>query len=417
MLGKIALHGKFRLLASVLSGTLVLSSFAGPALAEPVTYQGTLGKFDIIVEFTDDPILEGVSLAGRYSYMHQGIDIPLHLVEASSRDLELIEEKPCNSQACPDDTPAPLGAMWRLSSSDDGLTLSGNWQGKVLLPIALRRVAARDREPGEEVSARGLHTVADRLAWSDIIIDGRTNPYDHLKLNVALETKSTTQWDGAAFAMVADPRIGMAYPRIAALGENVSPDRANEVLNQRHWHHGLGAFSCAALRYSGFHDRPNDWTGEVGTMGGFDWMGAKVTQLTPRVMSWIESGSIWCGGGSPSHFSTPLTMDVERGELLSMVDIFIDWAAEGPGEPIVELVNARREIADIEWEDECGLDNLIRTNLAAYFQRGENGERLVTFGIYGLSTVDFACADDLVTLPLFEVGQHLTPEFAELVFD
>lgn len=417
MFGKIAMCGKFRLWASALGGMLVFSSLASPASAGPMTYQGVLGKFDIIAEFTDDPTLEGASLAGRYSYMHQGIDIPLHLVDLSSRGLELVEEKPCDRVACPDDTPAPLGAMWRLEASDDGLTLNGNWQGKVLLPIVLLRVAERDREPGEEMTARGLQAIAERLAWSDVIIDGQTNPYDYLKLNIGLETKATTEWDNAAFAMVADPRIGMAYPRIASLGGNVSPDRANEVLNQRHWHYGLSAFSCAALRYSGFHDWPNDWTGEVGTMGGFDWMGANVTQLTPKVMSWIESGSVWCGGGSPSHFSRPLTMDVERGELLSMVDIFLDWAAEGPGEPIIELVNARREITDIEWENECGLDDLIETNLAAYFRRGENGEPLVTFGIYGLSTVNFACADDLVTLPLFEVGPHLTPEFAELVFD
>jgi hypothetical protein len=69
-----------------------------PVLAlDAITYKGTLGRSDIIVELTDPA--EGM-MTGRYSYLRVGGDIPLH-----NRDgidwIELAEEAGCGRSISP----------------------------------------------------------------------------------------------------------------------------------------------------------------------------------------------------------------------------------------------------------------------------------------------------------------------------
>src|SRR5690606_36878541 len=154
------------------------------------------------------------------------------------------------------------------------------------LPVALKRVATRAAGADEQPTPNGLLRASEWIAFSDGIVDAATSPYDYIKLNIGLDTVSTTDWNGSAFAMVADPRTGFSYPRIAALPGGANADIANEVLNQRHWRYNIEALGCASRRYLGMHDFPYDWGAGVGTLGGYDEMGTTVTQLTPRVMSW-----------------------------------------------------------------------------------------------------------------------------------
>lgn len=401
---------------------IALSASAGaasPAFAGPVTYEGTIGRFEIVVEFTAEPDDRGTEVHGRYFYRNQGIDIPLHFTRRGDGLLRLVEEEACDRDACPDGTPAPVGGEWALASTSDSSELTGNWLGAKSYRIDLRRLADRPAGPQEEPTPRGLLASSDALAFSEAAIDARTNPYDYAKLNVALETADVLEINGGRVAQMRDPRVQFGYPRIASLPGGGPADRANGLLNQRQWRQSLHAFNCAALRYIGFQEVPGHrWAG-VGTFGGFDETSMSVTHLTDRVMSWKEGGSIMCGGASPSNFISPYIMDVERGELVGMDGIFAGWSEGRTPAALADFVNARRlkpqREEDLAHEEECGIRDLIETNLSIVLRPDGQGGTEVTFGLYNLPTVIAACSDDLLTVPVSEIVDYLTPAAVELL--
>lgn len=391
--------------------------------ARPVTYAGTIGRIPVVAEFTAEPAGEGVTVHGRYFYEKQGIDIPLRFVRRAGGVLHFVEEAACDRERCPEGAPAPEGGEWQLSASGEGTLLAGRWSGARVLPITLRRVADRAAGPQEEVTPRGLLESSQAIAFTETIINARTAPYDHAKLAVAPETVGTVDLNGGRVAggrvaYVRDPRTRFSYPRIVALPGGASADHANDVLEKRHWRQSLSAFGCAALRHVGFQEQPGDWWAGVGTLGGYDETSAGVTLLTDRVMSWTESGSILCGGASPNNFTAPYLMDVERGELLRMGDVFAGWSQDRPPAALVDFVNARRPKpphGEATVEEDCRMDDLVASNLAVVLKPGGQGETLVTFGVYNLPTVIAACAGDLVTVPVSGIRDYLTPAAAELL--
>src|ERR1700748_1173312 len=100
---------------------LAALSVASPALADAVTYQGTLGKTQIVVELSAPVGAPSGKLVGRYFYTAKGIDIPLDAVSAKAGKADLAEEKPCTDDTCTADggdnpKPPPLGGKWHLVS-------------------------------------------------------------------------------------------------------------------------------------------------------------------------------------------------------------------------------------------------------------------------------------------------------------
>ena len=62
---------------------LTLCLVASPAFADAAIYQGTIGDKPVVVEFSDMPAAGNMALFGRYAYLSQGADIPLHAIKAA----------------------------------------------------------------------------------------------------------------------------------------------------------------------------------------------------------------------------------------------------------------------------------------------------------------------------------------------
>ncbi|MGD9914004.1 MAG: hypothetical protein AB7S80_07975, partial [Rhizobiaceae bacterium] len=113
-----------------------------------------------------------------------------------------------------------------------------------------------------------------------------------------------------------------------------------------------------------------------------------------------------------------LTMDVATGEMLGLGDMFTDVVDGVPGPTLQKFVKDTREKpsdqVDVDFEAECGTDDLISQNLAASLKREGDGLRIV-FGLQGLPHAIQACGDDVLELPVAEVMPLLKPEFAALL--
>lgn len=410
----------------------------GPALADAWTYTGTIGKTPVVVEFTRDPATSGKPLAGRYFYPAQGVDIPLQ----PAGGLTLDEEKPCTAKICSEPADGetakpPLGAVWSLKANGTG-SLVGSWKaaGGASQAVKLDRVASRPTPRDFDGTPQGLVDLTDTRIWSVPNPIGRqATPYDFLKMQRPLTLGSETAWGDAGFRYVVDPRTRFHFPRISRLPgvADAAGIPANRYLEGRHWTLNVGALGCKAKQYLGF-GWIEVYADAVGTLGGYDEQSIEVTYLSPRLMSWTESGSLFCGGAHPANFTNSHTIDVAAGAPLDLSRIFKGWVAHssdapggppvdlptaragapgaydwGPDQALVAYVEAHREKLDAEAEKDCGFAGLIATNLAIRFAKGER----VVFALEGLPHVIAACEDDLLEKPIGELRALLTPEAAD----
>lgn len=395
---------------------LVLSTAAE---AEPVTYAGKLGKSDIVVEFTGDPAAPGGPLAGRYFYRSKGVDIPLQARSQKGSKFELAEEEACGADNCDNGKAAPIAAVWRLALSSNGKTLEGRWNGKRALPLRLERVASRQVTENEPSSPLDLYDFSFmKFFGNDTPLTMETSPYDYLRVDTQLDNGKTTGWPDATYRYVVDPRTKFATPRIVELSGDVPIEAANALLQDRHWRANIGALGCVAAQYAGFNEGGSIDGANGGTLGGYEDSTFEVTSLTPRLMSWRESGSLFCGGAHPTNYSDAYIMDVRRGVLLGLQDIFLDTVDGKPGPSLASLVKQRRkkptDQTDIDHEAECGMDDLIGEYLAVSLWR-EGDKQVLVFGLQTLPHAIQACADDLLELPVAEARDLFKPEFASLV--
>src|SRR5262249_11503879 len=145
---------------------------------------------------------------------------------------------------------------------------------------------------------QALVDLTNQRLWSDApSITRQATPYEFLKMQAPLTLGAETAWGEAAFRYVIDPRTKFHFPRFARLPgvADVAGAPANRYLEQRHWALNIGALDCKAQQYQGF-----GWTetyaDSAGTLGGYDEQTIEVSYLSPRLMSWTESGSLFCGG-------------------------------------------------------------------------------------------------------------------------
>lgn len=401
----------------VIAGVLLTSCAA--ALADPVTYAGKLGKSDIVVELTSDPAQADEKLAGRYFYRSKGADIPLQPMSHKGTTLDLAEEEACDRGKCPDGKIGPTGAKWHLVVANTGKTLKGTWEGKATLPVELTRVGTRPESETYPDTPFGLYSYSEQLTYDlTIPLTMDASAYDFLRADVPLTKSKTEEWGDATSRYVTDPRVHLAYPRIIALGGGVDPAKANAQLRDKQWRYDISGLTCVALQFGGFFDPDSGRGSEGGDLGGYDEMSVGVTWLSPRLMSWTESGSLYCGGAHPYNFSNSYTMDVEKGEMIGVGDLLAGWVDDGPGEKLVAYIEQHRKKpetdSDKEFEADCGMDELISQNLAARFERRDAGMVLV-FSLEHLPHAINVCGGDLLELPVAEAKQFLTPKVLALL--
>lgn len=421
------------------AAALALCLVASPALAEAVTYQGTIGDEAIFVEFSEPPQAGGTDIFGRYFYAEKGVDIPLHGVKAQRSRLGLVEEVACSADKnnCPhaqDDPPSdpPHGAKWQLEVSADGIDIEGDFSlaGRNL-PVTLEQIGTRQFDPA--TGLQGLTEFAASLFYSGAALTLETSPYDYAKMALfALDRGDAVETPGGRHQYVTDMRTRFHFPRIIDLADGSNPRAANAFLEQRHWMMSLDALSCVAQQYQGF-----GWNGynfDAGSLGWWDEEQVAVQYLSPTVMSWTEAGSLSCGYAHPYNHYEYHNLDIANGRPLDLSRIFTGWVARNYDNEIVGLDVARASPADYQWgpdeallafvnahrpsneelgiaagEDGCPLDELIASNLAISFKEGD----IVHFGMDGLEYAVFACGSDLYDAPITDLRDLLTPEAAD----
>ncbi|MDB5523066.1 MAG: hypothetical protein JWM58_829 [Rhizobium sp.] len=396
------------------------------AAADATAYSGTIGKLPIIVELA--PFDAEGKLIGRYSYVNKGGDIPLHgTTPAEDGKLSLQEEKPCTEKLCKSDAGdrleiAPIGAEWNLTIENDGGTLEGTWQDKESgksLPIKLERKAMRALTD----SYQGYDSI-DPTFISDTseppVLTPALLPYDFLKIAVPMKEGAVQTVGDSAYRLDEDPRTKLVYPYVTKLG-NQDPAPLNTYLNQQRLQFELPAFSCMARSYLG-----SGWSGQGGEgTTGFEEGGATVSveHLTSRLMGVVESGSYYCGGAYPDNFTDHRLVDARTGEALVPESLLRGWVATredgtvvdptsvedttglnfGPSEELIKFVNDHRDKSDATLESDCGMSDLVRTNLGIYFTQDS-----MVFTLRSLPHVIFACTSDLVKVPFKDARPLLT---------
>jgi len=122
-----------------------LALLASPALADAITYSGTLGDAPIVLELMSDPTVDRLPPSGRYFYASKGADIPLTGMVRGKTKLQLAEDAICTETTCAVDdngklTKMQLNGMWVVEPSTDGTALIGTWTSMdktKSLPISL----------------------------------------------------------------------------------------------------------------------------------------------------------------------------------------------------------------------------------------------------------------------------------------
>lgn len=414
---------------------LAFSIFSTPALAiEAITYKGTIGAIPVIVEMAeagDDGVF-----VGRYAYAAKGIDIPLHGTARDDGGLAIEEEAPCEEKTCKNaggdllEQP-PVGADWSLTGEKAGKSLKGTWKDRKSgksLPIVLEQVGSRSLPDGaQDMGMDGLDPMSASRSRIDMKVAPNDLPYDFLKLDHPLEQGPETPFEGATIRTDTDPRTGTAYPTIVKL-PGADTTAINTYLKQQWLQFQLPARWCQSRLYLAY-----GWSGmESDGTNGYEDGGSTVTieLLTPRLLGLVENGSYYCGGAYPDNFENRHFADVRTGEPVEAERLLKGWVPKnadgeeidpataagpkdqpyGPNAELVKFVNDRRDRSDASREADCGMPDLVASNLGVHFTQTE-----LVFNLKDLPHVIFACTDDLVRVPLKDARPLLNEDGVRLL--
>ncbi|MBJ3786152.1 hypothetical protein [Devosia sediminis] len=421
---------------------LLVSLSATPAFAAALTFGGVLDGRQIVVEITQ-PSDGGV--AGRFAYLDTGGDIPLVPVSNQGDTWILHEEAVCGEADCVlDDSgdvlEAPVAATWQLTYDANNLVATGTRQGAGkkadVDDLVLDVIAWRPLGDDENATALSLHEQSFYLSFSDGgPLDWTTAPYEMALLDVPLEEGPVRTLGGAEYRDVVDPRTKFAFPRVVSLpgGESVEP--INRILADRHGRMNLSAFDCLAYQYASYGlQSQNSIRG--GHLGDYDSELVELTYVSPRLVSWTQSGSLWCTGAHPYNHSDSFTFDTATGEALDMRDIFSAWVPRewgaapsdivdaavaeaapaeyvwGPSQELIAYVRERLPtdvlFDDLEMDETCYGEQALSEHLGLRFAPGPS----VVFTASGYPHVISVCTADLITVPLSDLRDFLAPAAA-----
>ncbi len=418
---------------------ILVSLFATPSFASALTFMGKLGERDILVELTQPS--DG-AVAGRYTFLDTGGDIPLVPVSSEDGLWILNEEAICGDADCELDdmgnvVSAPLAAVWELRYDAATYMATGIRRavgGKTKQQkLELGTIAWRFLAEEESATPMSLHERSFHLSFEDGgLLDWTSAPYEMVLMDIPLEEGPEQRLGDATFRYVTDPRTRFAYPRAVSLPGGDSVDPVNELLATRHARMNLAAFDCLALQYASY-GLSSEWSIRGGHLGDYDSEQVELTYLSPSLASWTQSGSLWCTGAHPYNHHDSYTLDIAKGEPLDLTKIFSAWlprewgaapddiadttlAHEAPDEftwgPSPELIAYVREhlpsdisFDDTEMDELCYGDQAIADHLDIRFAPGPS----VVFTTSGFPHVMSVCGTDLFTVPLSDLEAFLAP--------
>lgn len=172
-----------------------------------------------------------------------------------------------------------------------------------------------------------------------------------------------------------------------------------------------------------------------GTLGDYDSEAVNLSYASPRLISWVQSGSLWCTGAHPYNHVDSYTFDIETGKPLDFSKVFSAWVPRewgaalddvaddkaaaanpdgfywGPSADLIAYVrdNVPSDIFDAELEAECMSPEAIAEHLDVRFADGN----AAVFTLSGFPHVTSVCNGDLFSAPLDEVKQFLGKGAAE----
>lgn len=415
----------------------LIALVSSPALADAVTYKGTLGGREIVLELTEP---SHGAVAGRFAFLDTGESIPLNPSSHDGDTYVLVQEALCTPSQCSFDADgnalsAPAAATWELTV--DGTSLSG-----------VRRAAGKDKQQAIDLVEIGRRpfegeptpmTLRDEAFYAlvgDEALDLSALPFENALALGALGQAGTSEVGGAGVVATIDPRTLFAFPRVQSLpgGEDVAP--LNAILSARHARINLQALDCLSVGFIGFG--ANEWTYENGgTLGDYDAETVELTFASPTLLSWTEAGSTWCGGAHPNNHFDLYTYDVAAGAPLDFGKIFSAWVPRVWGAPLDEIADDATIAADptsVYWGASADLVAWVRDRIptdvfgddaelnevcvndpsfAEYLRPRFVAGPSVVFALSGFPHVSSVCNGDLMTVPLAELEPFLAPGAAD----
>ena len=372
-------------------------------------------------------------MGGRYAFPDEGKDIPLDPAASPEGMYYFAEEAPCGEGDCIANEDAvvdmpPYAATWGLTIGPDGSLRGTRWrQGEKTktINVELTEVARRPL-PADAATPQDLHMQMSILAYDPTgTLDETTAPYEtRLLAGVDKTVLRTETLGGGDIQYVADPRTKFAFPRLLSLPDGGSSDAINTALANQHDRMNLAALDCLSLQY-GAWGQSDLMGGAGGTLGDYDSETVEVSFLSASLISWTQSGSLYCAGAHPYNHVDVFNYDVRTGEPLDLRLIFSGWVPRdymteevvdtetalakpedyfwGPSAELADYVADKLQSAD--YEPECIDPDLMLTSLSVRF----TADGQATFVASGYPHVMSMCNGDLFSVPLAELKPFLAP--------
>lgn len=422
---------------------LVLALVTSPAFAAAFTFTGKLDGRDIVVELTQP---RDGAVAGRYAFLDWGADVPLVPVSGQGFEWVLHEEAMCGDDDCVlgdagDVLEAPLAAVWEVSFDPARFTASVtrtvNRPKSKPQGIHLETIGWRPLDPSQTATAGSLHERSASYAYMDEWkLNWTTAPYEMALLDVPLDESAPEEIDGALFHYVTDPRTKFPFPRAIAFADSEDVTRVNNLLADAHRRMNLSALDCLAMVHASYGVN-SEWSIMGGHLADYDNEQVTLTYLSPRLVSWVQSGSLYCTGAHPYNHIDSYTYDIEAGERLDPARIIANWVPRewgdgpddiadlataranplaymwGPDRQLIDFVRERIPpeiyLGDEETDDVCFSDQAIAEHLGIRFVAGPK----IMFTLSGFPHVMSVCTTDLFAASLDELKPFLAPTAAD----
>lgn len=419
-----------------LAALLLLS--ATPAFADAVTYKGTLGDRDIVVEIlepSDGPV------GGRFAYIDQGGDVPLDPAASPPGMFYFAEEGPCGETDCEPNADGiadmmPQAAIWALDITDDGHTLYGtrtsDSKKAVVEDVEIYEVGRRALTT-EEPTPFGLHDRSNILSYDRTLALTPDNAaYETVLMSLPkVEGRRETYSHDTTLTYMIDPRTKFEFPRITALDDGSDPAVMNAKLEEMQNRLSLSALDCLAFVYAAW-GQTNDFNWAGGHLADIDYENIQVSNLTPALISWTQGGSTFCVGAHPYNHYDVYNYNVRTGEPLLENEVFSAWVPReygsmdvvdpevvaaagpddyfswGPSQELIDYVQANADKAELYSEDPelpeaCASDEALADNLTVRFLPDDR----IMFVLSGFPHVSGVCNGDLFSVPAIDIAQFL----------
>jgi hypothetical protein len=412
---------------------VLASVIATPALADAVTYAGTLDGRKILVELVE--AVDG-PVGGRYAFFDTGGDIPLDPAASPEGMIYLAEEAPCGETDCvPDDNNVvdmpPRAATWGLTIGEGGKTLVGTrvLEGKKSKTVNVELFEIGRRALGtDEPTPFGLHDRSAILGfdWSQPFTS-ETAPYEWALMAIEYEVGPVeTTPDGSEYFYATDPRTKFAFPRVGVLSNGGDTTAINARLAEFQERLSLSALDCLAFRYAAW-GQSNNMYGYGGHLAEIDQENIAVSALTIDLISWVQAGSTYCMGAHPYNHYNVYNYDIRSGERIDEADIFAAWVARdygsmdqvdaetaaanpdsyswGPDQELIDYVKAHTDTAELyddqpELIEACTSDEAIADNLTFRVLPDDR----IMFVLSGFPHVASVCNGDLFAVPALDIS-------------